>query len=97
MKPILPVVLLLPMLAAGCMPETPPPPAPEMPPPMAGASCGAGRYAALIGQSGVTISIPADAPYRSYKTGDPVTMDFNPKRLNFEHDKTGKLVRVTCG
>ena len=55
MKPILPVVLLLPMLAAGCMPETPPPPAPEMPPPMAGASCGAGRYAALIGQSGVRL------------------------------------------
>lgn len=92
MKPILPVAMLIPLLAAGCVPE----PAPEPTPP-AEDSCGAARYLGLVGQSGVTISIPADQAYRSYKTGDPVTMDFNPNRLNFEHDKTGKLVRVTCG
>ena len=32
-----------------------------------------------------------------YRTGDPVTMDFAPKRLNFEYDRSGKLIRVTCG
>ena len=31
------------------------------------------------------------------KAGDPVTMDFNAARLNFEHDRTGRLVRVSCG
>lgn len=95
MKPILPVAILAPLLAAACVPE--PAPEPETPPVLAEDSCGAGRYLALVGQSGVTISIPADQAYRSYKTGDPVTMDFNPNRLNFEHDKTGKLVRVSCG
>ncbi|WP_017997960.1 I78 family peptidase inhibitor [Paracoccus sp. N5] len=93
MKPILPVAMLIPLLAAGCVPE----PAPPEPTPPAEDSCGAGRYLGLVGQSGVTISIPADQAYRSYKTGDPVTMDYNPNRLNFEHDKTGKLVRVSCG
>lgn len=96
MKPILPVVMLVPMLAAGCVPERAVP-EPEIPPALADDSCGASRYLPLIGQSGVTISVPANAAYRSYKTGDPVTMDFNPNRLNFEHDKTGKLVRVSCG
>lgn len=92
MKSILPVVIIVPLLAA-CVPEAPPPEA--MAP--SDDSCGASRYLALVGQSGATISIPADQAYRSYKTGDPVTMDFNPNRLNFEHDKTGKLVRVSCG
>ncbi|WP_323717482.1 I78 family peptidase inhibitor [Paracoccus aminovorans] len=93
MKPILPVLMLVPLLAAGCVPE----PEPETPPVMGEDSCGASRYLPLIGQSGVTISVPANVPYRSYKTGDPVTMDFSPSRLNFEHDKTGKLIRVSCG
>lgn len=96
MKPFLPVVLLVPMLAAGCVPERPDT-EPATPPTLADDSCGAERYLPLIGQSGVTISVPANVPYRSYKTGDPVTMDFNPTRLNFEHDKTGKLIRVSCG
>lgn len=90
---ILPVAILVPVLVAGCVPEAPPP-EPAAP---ADDSCGAARYLPLVGQTGVTISIPADQAYRSYKTGDPVTMDFNPNRLNFEHDKTGKLVRVSCG
>ncbi|MFC3568997.1 I78 family peptidase inhibitor [Paracoccus sp. TOH] len=96
MKPILPVVMLAPLLAAACVPESTAP-EPAAPPAIADDSCGASRYLPLIGQTGPTISVPANTPYRSYKTGDPVTMDYNPARLNFEHDKTGKLVRVSCG
>ncbi|WP_199258441.1 I78 family peptidase inhibitor [Paracoccus binzhouensis] len=96
MKPILPVLMLSPLLAAGCVPE-PTAPEPAVPPAAAEDGCGASRYLPLIGQTGPTISVPANTPYRSYKTGDPVTMDFNPARLNFEHDETGKLVRVSCG
>ena len=36
-------------------------------------------------------------PYRTYRSGDPVTSDFSLKRLNFEYDRSGKLLRVTCG
>lgn len=95
MKRLLPAVVLLPLLASACVPEAPP--EPVAPPPVANDSCGANAYLPLIGQQGPTISVPANQAYRSYKTGDPVTMDFNANRLNFEHDKTGKLVRVSCG
>lgn len=98
MKTILPVLMLAPLSLGACMPETS---APDtvvvVTPGIATDTCGASRYQTLIGQSGPVISVPAHAAYRSYKTGDPVTMDFNPTRLNFEHDKTGKLVRVSCG
>ena len=60
-------------------------------------SCGAARFAELVGQTNPVLTIPADTPYRTYRTGDPVTMDFAPKRLNFEYDRSGKLIRVTCG
>lgn len=95
MKLSLPALVLTPMLLAACLPEEPTTPAP--PPPAMDDSCGAGSYQALIGQKAPNIVVPANAAYRSYKTGDPVTMDFNPGRLNFEHDATGKLVRVSCG
>ena len=96
MKPILPVVVLAPFLAVACVPEAPEGDA-TLPPPVADDSCGANRYLPLIGQSGPTISVPADVAWRSYRSGDPLTMDYNPQRLNFEHDKTGKLTRVSCG
>lgn len=60
-------------------------------------SCGAARFAELVGQKNPVLTIPADTPYRTYRTGDPVTMDFAPKRLNFEYDLSGKLIRVSCG
>lgn len=98
MRTILPVLMLAPLSLGACMPEASEPDTvvvvtTDMP----DDDCGAARYQSLIGQSGPVISVPANTAYRSYKTGDPVTMDFNPARLNFEHDKTGKLVRVSCG
>lgn len=94
-KPVWPVVALMPLLAA-CVPEAP---VPEPLPPAAAQedTCGAARYLPLVGQKGTTITVPANTPYRTYKTGDPVTMDFNAARLNFEHDKSGTLIRVSCG
>ncbi|SMO50038.1 I78 family peptidase inhibitor [Paracoccus laeviglucosivorans] len=96
MKRLIPVVVMLPLLASACVPEAPATD-PIEPPPVANDTCGANAYLPLIGQQTPNISVPANKAYRSYKTGDPVTMDFNANRLNFEHDKTGKLVRVSCG
>lgn len=98
MRTILPALLLAPLSLAACMPETSKPATVVIVTPGAiDDTCGSGRYQSLIGQSGPVISVPAGAAYRSYRTGDPVTMDFNSARLNFEHDKSGKLVRVSCG
>ncbi|MTH33774.1 hypothetical protein GL279_04105 [Paracoccus limosus] len=95
MKPVLPAILLAPLLLVACAP-TPPSPVVvvELP---AGDSCGASRYQSLIGQTGPALMLPGDAVYRVFKTGDPVTSDFNAARLNFETDKRGKLLHVTCG
>ncbi|RCW88791.1 I78 family peptidase inhibitor [Paracoccus lutimaris] len=60
-------------------------------------SCGAAGYAGLVGQTNPTIRVAEGTPYRTYRTGDPVTSDFSLKRLNFEYDRSGKLLRVTCG
>ena len=97
MKPMLSAAIFVPLLAAACVPESPTPDAVAEPPPVANDTCGANGYLPLIGQTTPNISVPANKAYRSYRTGDPVTMDFNPERLNFEHAKTGKLVRVSCG
>ncbi|MDS9468284.1 I78 family peptidase inhibitor [Paracoccus sp. MBLB3053] len=92
-----PYVLLLPLLAAACVPDAPDPDPVEPPPRLADDTCGANTYLPLIGQTSPNITVPANTPYRTYRTGDPVTMDYNMKRLNFEHDKSGRLVRVSCG
>lgn len=59
--------------------------------------CIAADYQQYVGEKSPAISLPAGTEYRDYRTGDPVTADHNPMRLNFEYDRTGKLVSVTCG
>lgn len=79
---------------------TPPNPAPTGPsaaPKGRQDTCGAADYQALIGQKSPAISVPAGQAFRQYRTGDPVTMDLSLERLNFEYDRTGKLISVTCG
>lgn len=102
MKSVLPLILIAPLALTAC--ETADAPTGENP--LAGApmaedgsvdSCGAGRYADLIGQTNPAISVPEGTDYRTYRTGDPVTQDFAPKRLNFEYHRSGELLRVTCG
>nr|WP_246185030.1 I78 family peptidase inhibitor [Paracoccus aestuariivivens] len=85
------------MLLAACVPDPSESDQVAPPPRLADDTCGANNYVPLIGQTAPVISVPANAAYRKYTTGDPVTMDYNSKRLNFEHDKSGKLVRVSCG
>lgn len=59
-------------------------------------TCNASAYQNLIGQDAVVdLSLPE--PKRTYRVGDPVTLDFNPARLNIQLDDTDTIVAITCG
>lgn len=60
-------------------------------------TCGAANYQQFIGQKSPAISLPAGTVARDYRSGAAVTTDLNLERLNFEYDRAGKLVSVTCG
>ncbi|MFV0411563.1 MAG: I78 family peptidase inhibitor [Paracoccus sp. (in: a-proteobacteria)] len=60
-------------------------------------ACGSANYQNLVGQKSPAISLPAGTDYRQYRTGDPVTLDMRPMRINFEYDKSGTLIKVSCG
>lgn len=97
MKPIL-TLLAAPLLSACVFAVPTPGPAPSAPAaPAEGDACGAAAYQSLVGQQSPAITLPSGATYRSYRTGDPVTMDFNENRINFEYDRRGVLVKVSCG
>lgn len=59
--------------------------------------CGAENFQQFVGEQSPMISLPAGTVFRHYRSGDPVTADLNPNRLNFEYDRTGTLVKVSCG
>jgi hypothetical protein len=59
-------------------------------------TCNAAAYQALIGENGEAGASLPD-PKRIYQTGDPVTLDYNPERLNIKLDDTGKIVEIDCG
>lgn len=80
---------------AACAP--PPPPPTVIVTPAAPAACTADDYARFVGQKSPAITVPAGVEVRHYRTGDPVTMDYKSTRLNFEYDRAGRLVRVSCG
>lgn len=65
--------------------------------PKAGDTCGAAPFQKYVGQKSPEITVPAGTNVRHYRAGDPITMDFLPSRMNFEYDRTGKLVKVSCG
>lgn len=60
-------------------------------------ACIADQFQQFVGQRSPAISLPAGTEYRHYRTGDPVTMDHNPARVNFEYNRSGTLVSVSCG
>lgn len=60
-------------------------------------ACNSAAYQQYVGQKSPQISLPAGTTMRDYRTGDPVTMDMQPERINFEYDRSGTLVRVSCG
>ena len=89
---------------AGCATVPPPPPDSggadpgrlgTQPPPD---TCGASRYAHLMGQPKSEAPPPDSMPnYRLAAVGDPLTMDLNPQRLNIFYDPaTGRIVGIRC-
>ncbi len=68
-----------------------------------GDECGAGQLADLIGKSAspaVRARIAATAGSgraRIYTTGDALTMDYSPQRLNVELDQAGRIAKISCG
>jgi hypothetical protein len=83
------------LLAACQMDRTVPAPDP-MPPIPAPDACGPDLT--LIGQpESVLAAMTFPMGTRIYRTGDAVTMDYNPGRLNIEIGETGQIVMVYCG
>lgn len=84
-------------LAACQAAEAPFKPAPDPAPP-APDLCGAGDLAGLIGQPNTVLErMVFDGPVRVIPPGTAVTMDYMPKRINFELDKKGLIRRIRCG
>lgn len=91
------------LILTGCAPvEAPQNPPPLNPPhtisPDAG-QCRAADYEYLIGRSRSQIPPqPAGANWRVTCTSCPVTMDYNPGRLNiFYEERSGVVREVRCG
>jgi hypothetical protein len=102
-------VLAAALLLCGCASPPPPAPAPVAtpqpapvapppapPPPDA---CGAGLHQNLIGHPRSEIPVPIKpAMQRVACDSCPITMDFNPNRLNFFFDAaSGRITKVNCG
>lgn len=97
------------LAVAGCStappPQPAPPPAPAQapaPPPAprpAADSCGARDLQHLVGRARSEIPVPVKPELQRVAcTTCPVTMDFNPNRLNFFFDAgTGLIKEVRCG
>ena len=60
-------------------------------------ACIADQFQQFVGQRSPAITVPAGTEVRHYRTGDPVTMDNVASRVNFEYDRSGTLVKVSCG
>lgn len=60
-------------------------------------ACGASRYQYLVGER-LPDPFPARGVVRIFRTGDPVTMDHQPSRLNVEIERRrDRIVRIFCG
>ncbi|MCC5986045.1 MAG: hypothetical protein JJT95_00070 [Pararhodobacter sp.] len=60
-------------------------------------ACGASRYQHLVGER-LPEPFPARGVVRIFRTGDPVTMDHSPSRLNVETERRrDRIVRIFCG
>jgi hypothetical protein len=79
----------------------PPPPGPPGPP--GGAACNASGAAFIIGQPATPPNVEAARQSASASTvriirpGQPVTMDFNFRRLNLEVNNFNFITNATCG
>ena len=59
--------------------------------------CDSASYQQYVGERSPAITLPPGTVFRHYRTGDPLTMDLRQDRLNFEYDRSGTLVKVSCG
>lgn len=59
--------------------------------------CGAQGYTSFLGSNIAAATLPADLNDRVIKTGDPVTTDFDPSRLNIETNDDGLIIGLSCG
>lgn len=101
------IAALLGLSACFTAPEPAPPPpaapAPQPPPastpPPAADSCNAGSHRHLVGRPRSEIPVPVKPErQRAACVGCPITMDYDPERLNFFFDeKTGIIREVRCG
>ncbi|MCA3438540.1 MAG: hypothetical protein INF48_14630 [Rhodobacter sp.] len=67
-------------------------------PPAAEDTCGAADFASLVGQPVSRFSAEVRAgPARVIRPGQPVTMDYNPLRLNVLLDADDRIVGLSCG
>jgi hypothetical protein len=90
---------------AGCAGGEPPPPprspapAPAPPPVSEADQCGARAAQAYVGRPRSEIPVPVQPELQRVAcTTCPVTMDYNPRRLNFLYDAdTGIVRQVKCG
>lgn len=82
----------------ACTPVPPPGPAPEPISPEQN-QCRASDYQFLIGRDRSEIPAqPAGATWRVTCNSCPVTMDYNPSRLNITYDdRSGVIDAVSCG
>ena len=86
---------------ASAEPQPAATPAPGSPPATSAAAdgCGAAERQGWIGRARSDLpSAPADSLWRIYETGQPVTQDLRPDRLNIEIDPGSQtVVRLSCG
>jgi len=92
------------LVVASC--ASPPPPAPPPPPPPpkvtpapAVDQCGAAEAQSYVGRNRITLPVPVQPALQRVTCNTcPVTLDYNPRRLNFFYDaRTGLVTQVRCG
>ena len=89
-------------LLAACASPPPtvadPPRGPALPPASVD-TCRAATYADLLGEDYRSVpAAPEGRVFRVVCTTCPMTMEFNPNRVNFMYEQaTGRVVQLTCG
>ncbi len=59
--------------------------------------CAASQLSSFVGQNVNAVDLSGNDPMRILPPGTPMTMDYNPSRLNVELDEAGTIVRFYCG
>jgi len=97
MKINLPVLAAAGLLAAACAPVDPGPM--PMPPEDGPSQCRADQYQRFVGRHRSELPPePPGATWRVTCTTCPVTMDYNPNRLNIFYEQSSGIIReVKCG